>query len=172
MLTTRVKFLAGVLALSVLFLIYDTFQRSSAKPKSATPQSQVSMPEVAPPESPESGTRRNVIPSSARVFAGGMNPLEGWGRNPFLKPVAADMTKPVAEAITEKLAALPPEMTFTVPELTVSAITWASGQAKALINGRILGVGDVIEGMLIMDIEEASVTFRGGGKTLTLEVGT
>lgn len=172
MITTRVKFLAGILAVSLLFLVYDTYQRSSAKKNSETPQSQVSETVVAPPERREVPTQRNLSPSSTRVLAGLVNPTEGWGRNPFVIPVSEEKVGLVAEAIIEKPSSVLPEKTFTIPELRVSAITWTTGQARALINGKILGVGDVIEGMLIMDIDEAAVTLRGGGRTLTLEVGT
>ena len=166
------KALSGILVVSLLFLIYDTYQRSSAKTNSESPQSQVSQPVATPPGRPEVGTQRNLIPSSPTVLASAVNPIEGWGRNPFLRLVTEEKINPVAETMIERPSISPPGRTFTIPELKVSALTWTSGEARALINGRIFEVGDVIEGMLIMEIDEASVTLRGGGRTLTLEVGT
>lgn len=169
MITTRVKVLAGILVASLLFLIYDTVQRSSQNKQPGTAQAPVTQT-VATPPAPRQA--RAPAPSSPRRLASTTNPLEGWGRNPFLPPASEDEVEPAVGTMAEKPGTAQPEKTFAIPELRVSAITWTSGQARALINGRILGVGDVIEGMLIMEIEEAAVTLRGGGRTLTLEVGT
>ena len=77
---------------------------------------------------------------------------------------AVDVPKPASRE--------PIPQVYSKPDLTVSIITWSPSGARALINGRIFRKGDVVEGMMIVEISKNSVTLKGNGRTLTLEVGS
>jgi hypothetical protein len=74
-----------------------------------------------------------------------------WGKNPF-------SFSPSTEGAEYR-------------KLKLSGISWDAKKPKALINGKILNVGDEIDGIRIMKIEQDKVTLNDGNESFELRVG-
>ena len=73
-----------------------------------------------------------------------------WGRNPFV----------AAEAGSRSEAA----------GLSLSGIAWEANRAQAVINGRIVGVGDEVAGNKVVEINQNSVVLNEGSNRLVLRL--
>jgi hypothetical protein len=82
--------------------------------------------------------------------------------------VAATPAAPVPQPVVAKPE--PPKPVF--PELKLQGIFYRLTNPSALVSGKNVRVGDIVQGVKIVAIERASVTleFKGERKTLTLEV--
>lgn len=169
MVTTRLKVLTAILIASLSFLIYDTYQRSSAANKPTVTATGAPSP-TTQTGSLKPETKPEAPPSRTATMAGMMPTEMGWGRNPFFSATTEEVITSIE--VSGEGPKITEVRSFNVSELNVSAITWTPGGARALINGKVLGIGDIVESMMIIEIDEQSVTLRGGGRTLTLEVGS
>ncbi|MEK6576864.1 MAG: hypothetical protein AABZ05_04635 [Nitrospirota bacterium] len=80
-----------------------------------------------------------------------------WGRDPFLIPQEkVDISKGKEEVLG--------------PHLSLSAIIYRDGSGIAIINNKIMRVGDVIEKMELTGIMEDRITLRGPGGEEELRV--
>ena len=73
-----------------------------------------------------------------------------WGRNPFV----------AAEAGSRSEAS----------GLSLSGIAWEVNRAQAVINGRIVGVGDEVAGNKVVEINQNSVVLNEGSNRLVLRL--
>lgn len=173
---TRLKVMIGALIATSAFLFYDMSQKSSpGKPDKTARTTQVKSTPVqttAKRQSVSSKPRQSgSIPVNAGIFVS-----NSWGRNPFKRGQVEVATTPVAEITIPETREQPVittvQSSYDSPDIKVSAITMGNQGARALINGRIRKVGDVVDGMMIIDITGETVTLKGGGRTLILEVGS
>lgn len=82
-----------------------------------------------------------------------------WGRDPFILPVP-----PSEQAMSNRVE------TETGKSFSLSAIIYRGGEGAAIINHRILRLGDRIEGMMVQEILSDRVILRDGSKLLELKV--
>ena len=82
----------------------------------------------------------------------------GWGRNPFLTPreiwaIDNYQTAPIAAAANP----------IPAGGLQLTAVLGDSGGRRmAVINGEVVGIGDLVAGMVIIDVWDDAVVFRLG----------
>ena len=76
-------------------------------------------------------------------------------------------SRPVEPVRTADHVTTPVPMT-QLPHLAVQGLWWGSGEARAIINGQIYGVGDRVEGAVITDIGRNGVTVDYEGQTTRL----
>ncbi len=177
--TSRLKVMIGVLIVTSSYLFYDMSQGSSSKkPVKTEPATQVESPPVQTIAKRPGGLSRPRQSRTIPVNAG-ISISASWGRNPFKRGEVEIATSPVTlvkEIFTPESREQPAITSVPAfsesPDLSVSAITMGDQGARALINGRVRKVGDVVEGMMIINITGETVTLKGGGRTLILEVGS
>lgn len=85
--------------------------------------------------------------------------LATWGRNPFYKKVEVRRTAKV----TKRKRAL---------KLNLYAISIKDNNSVALINDRIVKIGDMIAGYTLKKINKKSVVLTDGAKAITLKLDT
>jgi hypothetical protein len=78
-----------------------------------------------------------------------------WGGDPFNRDPFPTTNGPIQD----------------LPSLHLLGILYRQTGAQALINGRIAGVGDVIDGYRIMSITRENVTVQSDRRTVVLRVG-
>ena len=61
-----------------------------------------------------------------------------------------------------------PTLSNKLPTVSITGIIWNSRRPQAIINGRVIDIGDTIEDMKIIAIRKTGidVSFRGASKTL------
>ena len=73
-----------------------------------------------------------------------------WGRNPFvLQPIASQGTKAIS----------------------LNGILWDSSKPKAVVNGKIVGVGDKVSKYSVVDIKQDKIILNDGTKNFELRLG-
>jgi len=85
--------------------------------------------------------------------------LEKWGRNPFYKKVEVKKEA----RVTKKKRTI---------RLHLYAISIKDNNSVALINDRIVKIGDMIAGYTLKKINKKSVVLMDGAKALTLKLDT
>jgi len=166
----------GVLIVTSSYLIYDISQRDSDnKPKEPSPTTPVAATPVET-QSKKSSITPNPRQTKSIPINAGISVSTNWGRNPFKRGKVELAMTPTPEDTSPGTEENPliraVQTTSEQPDLKVSVITLGNQGARALINGRVRKVGDVVEGMMIIDITGETVTLKGGGRTLILEVGS
>jgi len=78
-------------------------------------------------------------------------------RNPFQQPVSAMEEEPVK---TEEPVSMDP---VTLPALNVQGIIWQGNPKQAIINNRVVKVGDSLDNIDIIDISKEGVTVLHAG---------
>lgn len=64
----------------------------------------------------------------------------------------------------------PPTPETPLPGLNVSGLVWNTVRPQAIINGQIVGIGDTVLGVKIVDIQKAGIAVLFNEKTKILEV--
>ncbi|MFA6384498.1 MAG: general secretion pathway protein GspB [Candidatus Omnitrophota bacterium] len=100
----------------------------------------------APPQ-PEGPDTANVSYTSMRL------------RDPFLPCVRKEMVS-VAELQDTAAAALPP--------LTISGITWGSSFAQAIVNGKVVRAGDMIDDVKVVSISKEGLVLLYNSQQVTI----
>jgi len=85
--------------------------------------------------------------------------LNKWGRNPFYKKVEK---KRVAKVVKHKRKV----------NLNLYAISMKDNNSVALINDKMVKIGDMIEGFTLQQIAKKKVTLSDGSRTITLTLDT
>lgn len=94
-----------------------------------------------------------------RAFLEEKRSATDWGRDPFILPV------PLPEQ-----ALLNRVEDDAGKAFSLSAIIYRNGEGAAIINHRILRLGDRIEGMMVQEILSDRVILREGSKIMELKV--
>ena len=105
-------------------------------------------------------------------------------KNPFLSPFyakpvksiphkkAAPIKKAVQKPVVKIVKAKPPVVDVSfLKNLKLSGVVWGGEQPQAIINGQIVGVGDVIEKAKVTSITQKGVQIVYQGVKITLTVG-
>jgi len=88
-----------------------------------------------------------------------------WGRNPFLTP------REIWAMENYSVAPLAVEDPIPAGGLQLSAVLGdSSGRRMAVINGNVVGIGDVVAGMEVIDVWEDAVVFRIGNERHVLRM--
>lgn len=64
----------------------------------------------------------------------------------------------------------PPIPDVPLPSLKISGVLWNTNRPQAIINGQIVGIGDVVSGVKVVDIQKTGIAVLFGAKTMTLEI--
>jgi hypothetical protein len=109
-------------------------------------------PDMAPAtETASLATASTTSPEASRPAT---LPAE-WGRDPFARGQArAASAADVGQ-----------------PNLRVAAVSMSGNGALAMINGKMMGRGDEVEGWRVVNISNAGVTVESNGKRITLKIG-
>jgi hypothetical protein len=78
-----------------------------------------------------------------------------WGRDPFARG-------------GERATSMPSEV---IPSFRVAAVSIGGGKAMAVINGKMIGQGDMIQGWRVKAISNAGVVLESNGRKITLTIG-
>lgn len=80
-------------------------------------------------------------------------------RDPLLSPLEVSMAGISKEST---VPSGPP------PDLVVQGMVWGMEQPKCIINGKVYGVGDLVEGIRILDIQKEGVSLMHQGEVFVL----
>ncbi len=78
-------------------------------------------------------------------------------RNPFQQPASATEEKPVK---TEEPVVIDP---VSLPDLNVQGIIWQGNPKQAIINNRVMKIGDSLDNIDVIDINKEGVTVLHAG---------
>jgi hypothetical protein len=56
-----------------------------------------------------------------------------------------------------------------LPKLTIEGIIWNTYMPQAIVNGRVVRIGDTIEGVLVVNIEKQGITIDYNGEILLIK---
>lgn len=84
-------------------------------------------------------------------------------RNPFQTPIEEEKVKEQVPQEPTQVEPLKP-----LPSLTIQGIVWGGSLPQAIINNKVLKVGDTIEEVRIVDINKDGVTVLFGGQQYSL----
>lgn len=155
------KFTNRHLVISVMMLLgsiaYNVwiFWGPAATPKASAAATRQSLGADAPPALGPNGAAvamdRATLAAPPRVDLG---VAPEWIRDPFTGAGAA------APAVKPAITAAP---TAAAPEPVVGAILFAADRRMAIVNGRIVGVGDRVGAGVVIEIARDAVLVRGPG---------
>ncbi len=83
--------------------------------------------------------------------------LKNWGEDPFYDP-ALRVRKKIYKPKIEKIS------------LKLKAISMAESMSVAMINNKVLAIGDLIDGYIVKNIQEKEVTLVKGEQTTILKL--
>jgi hypothetical protein len=64
----------------------------------------------------------------------------------------------------------PPRILEPLPDINIAGVVWNTDRPQAIINGQIVGIGDTVSGVTILDIKKMGITVLFQGRTETLEI--
>lgn len=73
----------------------------------------------------------------------------------------------VPEAVKKRT---PPPKPFVAPDLKISGVLWAGPKPRAIVNGLVVGIGDVVQGAKVAAIRKGQVEFDVQGKNFIVQV--
>ncbi|OGX07828.1 MAG: hypothetical protein A2Z88_08675 [Omnitrophica WOR_2 bacterium GWA2_47_8] len=62
----------------------------------------------------------------------------------------------------------PPPAEIKPPPLNITGLIWNSDQPQAIINGKVIRVGDEVDNVRVTDIQKNKITISHGGKDFTI----
>jgi hypothetical protein len=83
-------------------------------------------------------------------------------------PFKTCLIKEEPKAVMPENAELPKQPELALDDLKVEGVIWGVKTPQAIINGRVLTVGDFIEGAEIISIEKKGITLRFNGAIFDL----
>tara|TARA_B100000242_G_scaffold86913_1_gene58247 strand:+ start:3255 stop:3854 length:600 start_codon:yes stop_codon:yes gene_type:complete len=197
--TPRLKLLSFLLALSLIYAVYDYIDRNNigkpskkekvrkqkrARTAGVTVGNKVRKVIAAQKKAKEKENKRKKI---GKEFTGDFtqissdfSSIEGWSRNPFVdvyEPVIATEPKesPKKNQLPEKKAEVKLESKSfelsSIDRLVIETAVRMGDKAFVTINGQTYSEGDLINDALIEKIENEEVTFRVGKTKIIKDVG-
>ena len=197
--TPRLKLLSFLLALSLIYAVYDYIDRNNigkpskkekvrkqkrARTAGVTVGNKVRKVIAAQKKAKEKENKRKKI---GKEFTGDFtqissdfSSIEGWSRNPFVdvyEPVIA--TEPIEKSkkiqlpekkVEVKLESKSFELS-SIDRLVIETAVRMGDKAFVTINGQTYTEGDLINDALIEKIENEEVTFRVGKTKIIKDVG-
>ena len=200
--TTRLKILSIGLAFSIIYAVYDWYDRnnignskikqvvSKKKPKGKDrPRTAKAGRGRAKNRALANAAKQKDLERSKQLAESELTDvseeilnLEGWSRNPFisvaqpvkLKPRAV-IQEPIIEDFPKETVS---EITFQEEELTgveslnIETVASVGEKVFVIINGQRLREGDLINNLLIESIDNQKITFKMGNTTIIKDVGS
>jgi hypothetical protein len=87
-----------------------------------------------------------------------------------LKPVKEKTAEPVVQSVLPK----PPEpikpKKLDIPEMKVTGTVYDTDRPQAIINGKVVGVGGVVDGITILKIQKGRIDARYGDSNIILKM--
>ena len=200
--TTRLKILSIGLAFSIIYAVYDWYDRnnigssktkqvvSKQKPKSKDrPRTAKAGRGRAKNRALANAAKQKDLERSKQLAESELTDvseeilnLEGWSRNPFIsvaQPVKvkprAVIQEPIIEDFPKETVS---EITFQEEELTgveslnIETVASVGEKVFVIINGQRLREGDLINNLLIESIDNQKITFKMGNTTIIKDVGS
>ncbi|PWB76452.1 hypothetical protein C3F09_00340 [candidate division GN15 bacterium] len=147
----RKKILYVVLVAAVIFGIYNFSQpRKRYVPGDMTQAEQSPAPTVAP-----------AAPSRPPVNIDGLRKAS-WGRDPFRR-----VSHPQPEHRNTPVVSQPE----SAPGWKLSAIVFSSSMPLAIVNGKAVKVGDIVDRAKVVAIDQKKVTLLYNGANIEIRVG-
>ena len=200
--TTRLKILSIGLAFSIIYAVYDWYDRnnigssktkqvvSKKKPKGKDrPRTAKAGRGRAKNRALANAAKQKDLERSKQLSESELTDvseeilnLEGWSRNPFIsvaQPVKvkprAVIQEPIIEDFPKETVS---EITFQEEELTgveslnIETVASVGEKVFVIINGQRLREGDLINNLLIESIDNQKITFKMGNTTIIKDVGS
>lgn len=83
---------------------------------------------------------------------------------PLVQRVEVSQPPPVAQPVYQP----PPPPRPVMPSLKVTGLVWNTDQPRAIINGQIVGIGDMVQDVKILNISKDSIEILFDGKTTAI----
>lgn len=64
----------------------------------------------------------------------------------------------------------PPRILEPLPGIHITGVVWNTDRPQAIINGQIAGIGDMVSGVKIIDIQKTGITVLFQDRSETLEI--
>ena len=185
--TPRLKILSVMLALSIVYSVYDYIERNKkdkrvvkttrkAKKRPGTARVsktrgidlQKKMDSQKNKQANKNFTpQSDFLPLSDEIIS-----LEGWSRNPFME-VFEPVSVPKAEIVKVEKKEIPETVAITsLDGLIIETAIRMGEKAFVTINGQTFQEGDLINDALIEKIENEQITFKVGKTKIIKDVGT
>ncbi len=145
---TRKKLVFGILILALIWAYFNF--TGSGKKTAGKPRTTVAVKPVRP--GLQASSEIGALPDS--IYRSYDN--KPWGKNPFYSEYRISSSE--ASALPEQI------------ELRLLGVVYRASRAHALINNKIVTVGDSLEGFRITDIYRDSVIVNNGVNRITLVV--
>ena len=185
--TPRLKILSVMLALSIVYSVYDYIERNKkdkrvvkttrkAKKRPGTARVsktrgidlQKKMDSQKNKQANKNFTPQpDFLPLSDEIVS-----LEGWSRNPFME-VFEPVSVPKAEIVKVEKKEIPETVAISsLDGLIIETAIRMGEKAFVTINGQTFQEGDLINDALIEKIENEQITFKVGKTKIIKDVGT
>lgn len=140
---TRKTLVFGMLIGSLIWAYFNFSGRKAKRAADRRPRPAAVQPAVVPPQA-------YILDSNAAAEY----EMKSWGKDPFYHAHSTEARQVVPDRV----------------KLHLLGILYREVDAQALINGRVVSVGDTLSGFRVDRIERDHVKISGGGKTITLRV--
>ncbi len=199
--TPRLKILSVGLVLSIIYSVYDYYDRNSISKPNADQITKRKKNQRDRPRTAKAGRgraakremanrakaadqKRNQELANADLteISEEISKLEGWSRNPFISAAEPIKMKPrtiIKEAvISEQIEQPVPEIVIQenelngVDNLNIETVARVGEKVFVIINGQRLREGDLINNLLIESIDNQKITFKMGNTTIIKDVGS
>ena len=115
-----------------------------------------------------------------RCFAEDENQQEGLAdtmefENPFTpqlpkKEIANEEITPSASTKTQETPELNVSKEIAPPQLSIAGLVWDTDRPQAIVNSRVVGIGDTIDNSVITNIKKTGIDVLHQGKHFTINV--
>ena len=159
-----------VLGLAVIFglTLFRTFLGGPGAKVSTPPTLPVATPQGSSATPPGNLEERHGAeprpPAPAHQVASKANTDEKSPCDPLVSLLPKPVTKPVIA--TKPSQAVSPVV--KPPSLAISGLIWGGMRPQAIVNGKVYGVGDEVQGARIIEITREGVTVEVGGVSFTV----
>ncbi len=195
--TTRLKILSVGLCLSIIYSVYDWYDRNSTeKSNQVVVKKKNTRKRTA--KAGRNRAKNRAIQESKKVEQAKMSQkfaqapltnlsdeisqLSGWSRNPFIsmaEPIRIKSKSIAQKTVTDSFPKMiTPEITFQeeelmgVESLNIETVASVGEKVFVIINGQRLREGDLINNLLIESIDNQKITFKMGNTTIIKDVGS
>ena len=188
--TRRLKILSFFLLLSIVYAVYDYVERNKdnrpayAKKKETKKRARtagVSKQRAIDHQKKMEALAARAKPKEKIVTNDGFLPLSenienlnGWSRNPFVKPKKKEpvATTNFLDQRKEKIQIEEKNLINTLDGLIIETAVRMGQRAFVTINGQTFTEGDLINDAVIEKIEREKITFKIGDTRIIKDVGT
>lgn len=124
--------------------------------------------------SPEMLSARNPFTPQVpqeEVHAQRVEPIGPVGVNePVVLTPPPAVQEPSVSMPRQEDIALQPRILEPLPGINIAGVVWNTDRPQAIVNGQIVGIGDTVSGVKILDIRKMGITVLFHGRTETLEI--